>query len=89
LWPTLRPQKLAKTLKAAVVSLGVGEVSSVIRSGNKLVIVKVVERDESGIPSFKESTGTLGQRAQMQKMEQARRKWLDGLRTRAHVELRL
>jgi peptidyl-prolyl cis-trans isomerase SurA len=53
------------------------------------VIVRVDSRDASQLPSFDEARRELGDRVYMDKMGQARRTWLDGLRRRNHVEVRL
>jgi len=51
--------------------------------------VRVNSRDASQLPSFDEARRELGDRVYMDKMGQARRTWLDGLRRRNHVEVRL
>jgi peptidyl-prolyl cis-trans isomerase SurA len=87
--PKMQIEGLPKELRGAVLGLEVGEVSGAIRSGQDLVILKLVERTESALPSFQEAAENIAQRVQLQKMERARRAWLDGLRRRTHVEVRL
>jgi len=53
------------------------------------VIVRVNSRDASQLPTFDEARRELGDRVYMDKMSQARRTWLDSLRRRNHVEVRL
>ena len=53
------------------------------------MIVKLIERQESSLPSFSEATEELNQRVYMEKMNEARRHWLEGLRRTTHVEVRL
>jgi peptidyl-prolyl cis-trans isomerase SurA len=53
------------------------------------LIVRVNSRAPSQLPTFDEARRELGDRVYMDKMGQARRTWLDGLRRRNHVEVRL
>ena len=89
LMPSMHMDALAAELRTPVLAMEVGEVSNAIQTGKYIVVLKLVERAESSLPSFKKATESLGQRVQMQKMERARRAWLDGLRRRTHVEVRL
>jgi peptidyl-prolyl cis-trans isomerase SurA len=86
---TLRFGKLPKTVDLAVLGLNVGEVSAPVRAGERLIVVKLLERQESSLPSFAQATEELNQRVYMEKMNEARRHWLDGLRRQTHVDVRL
>jgi peptidyl-prolyl cis-trans isomerase SurA len=66
-----------------------GGVSEPIRDGDDFVILKVVSRGESQLPALTESRDELSQRVYMEKMNQARKRWLEGLRRQTHVEIRL
>jgi len=87
------PQSKLADLPAAVarasLALEVGESSLPLRMEDDYVIVRVNSRDASQLPSFDEARRELGDRVYMDKMGQARRTWLDGLRRRNHVEVRL
>jgi peptidyl-prolyl cis-trans isomerase SurA len=72
-----------------VAGLEVGEVSAPVRVGEQLYVVSLIERDESQLPSYEEAQMELQNRVYLQKMDQARRRWLDQLRNRTHVEIRL
>ena len=67
---------------------GGGELS-LFRRGDDFMIVRVESRTASQLPTFDEARRELGDRVYMDKMGQARRTWLDGLRRRNHVEIRL
>jgi hypothetical protein len=54
-----------------------------------VVVLKVVDRAPSTLPSFEEVLPQLEQRVQLRKMEKARRTWLNSLRKTTHVEVRL
>ena len=79
------PQSVARTS----LGLEVGESSPPVAVDGDYVIVRVNGRDVSQLPNFEDARRELGDRVYMDKMSQARRTWLDGLRRRNHVEVRL
>jgi peptidyl-prolyl cis-trans isomerase SurA len=81
--------ELPPILARAAQSLEPGESSPVLRVGDDFVILHVISRDASQLPAFDEARRELAERTYMDKMGQARRNWLDGLRRQNHVELRL
>ncbi len=83
------PGSLPAEVERAAIALDVGQVSAPVRLGDDLVIVKVVARAESELPSFDEAREELHQRVYVEKMNRARQHWLEGLRKRSHVEVRL
>jgi peptidyl-prolyl cis-trans isomerase SurA len=85
----LRPGQLHPTLDRVLRTLEVGEVSTPVRVGDALFVLRVVERQESELPSFAEARGELAERVYLEKMAKARRHWLDSLRRQTHVEIRL
>jgi peptidyl-prolyl cis-trans isomerase SurA len=80
---------LPASVSRASLSLEVGEASAPVRVEGDYAIVRVNSRDASQLPAFDEARRELGDRVYMDKMAQARRTWLDGLRRRNHVEVRL
>jgi len=89
LLPQGKPADLPPSIARASLGLDVGEISTPLRVGDDYVIVRVNSRDASQLPSFDDARRELGDRVYMDKMSQARRSWLDGLRRRNHVEVRL
>lgn len=85
----LKPGRLAPPLDLALQALEPGQVSSVVRAGDSLFVVKLLERDETELPDFEEARNELTERVYLEKMNKARRGWLDGLRRQTHVEVRL
>ena len=85
----LKPGQLPSVVDRVVLGMEVGEVSAPLRVGDDLVIVKLVERAESDLPTFADARDELSERVYMDKMDKARRRWLDSLRRRTHVEVRL
>lgn len=89
LLPEITPDKLPPGVSRVVMGLEVGDVSSPVREGDDLVVVKLVSREESELPTFEEARAELQQRVYMDKMSTARTRWLESLRRRTHVDIRL
>lgn len=85
----LEPGQLPGELDRTALSLEPGEVSKPVRVGNTWVILKLIERAPSSLPPYEEAKPMLQNRVYMDKMERARRQWLEGLRRRTHVDIRL
>ncbi|NLE86233.1 MAG: peptidylprolyl isomerase [Myxococcales bacterium] len=89
LQPPRPPLQEAEPVRRATILLEVGEVSQPILHGNHLVIFLLAEREESTLPDFEEARPALHERVYMEKMGTARQHWLDGLKNRTHVDMRL
>jgi peptidyl-prolyl cis-trans isomerase SurA len=87
--PQTKLTELPPSVARASMGLEVGESSPPIAVDGDYVIVRVNARDVSQLPNFEDARRELGDRVYMDKMAQARRTWLDGLRRRSHVEVRL
>jgi peptidyl-prolyl cis-trans isomerase SurA len=85
----LEPGKLPPAVDRVAQRLEQSDVSSPVRVADRFVILKVTKRDESQLPDFEEARAELTERVYGEKMAKARRRWLDGLRGQAHVEVRL
>ncbi|NRA33500.1 MAG: peptidylprolyl isomerase [Polyangiaceae bacterium] len=89
LLPKMAPGKFAPSIDKLISQLEVGETSAPISTGPKLVVIQLIEREASQLPAYEASKREIHQRVYMNKMEKARRQWLDGLRKRTHVDIRL
>lgn len=87
--PATHLAELAPQLRRMVASLEVGQTSAVIVVPTGFAVLKLLEREETSLPSFEEAKSELAQRVYLEKMTQARRSWLDNLRRQQHVEVRL
>jgi peptidyl-prolyl cis-trans isomerase SurA len=85
----LVPSQLPAVLDRVAASLDVGEVSSPVRVGGTLVVLKLVSRQPSKLPTYEQAVPQLQERAYMERMNRARKQWLSGLRRQTHVEVRL
>jgi len=66
-----------------------GEISAPLLVGQAIVIVKLVSRQPSRYTGLKEARNEMIQRLQGEIMEKAKKKWLEELRKKTHVETRL
>ncbi|MBK7583095.1 MAG: peptidylprolyl isomerase [Myxococcales bacterium] len=85
----LRPAQLAPLLDAALFNLEPGQVAGPVRVGDSFFVLKLIERDETELPSFEEAKNELGERVYLEKMGKARRSWVEGLRRQTHVDIRM
>jgi len=83
------PGDLAAEVEEEIFKLDVGGVSAPFRFKDAIVVLKVLERDPSRIPTLEEARDEVAQRVYGEQMEKARKKWLEELRRGAHVDVRL
>lgn len=89
LQPLRAPLQEPDPVRRATILLDVGEVSQPIVAGGQLLIFQVLEREESTLPDYEEARPALHERVYMEKMAGAREHWLEGLKNRTHVDIRL
>ena len=82
--PTLAPE-----LDAAVMALEPGQVTEPIKIADALVILQLAERQASRYRTYDEAKPEMLQRLQTEILEKAKRKWLDELKSRTHLNVRL
>jgi len=85
----LPPIQEPKPIQRASLALDVGETSPPVRHGGDWVIVQVIERPPSQLPPLPDVREEMYQQVYMEKMATARDHWLEGLRRRTHVDIRL
>jgi peptidyl-prolyl cis-trans isomerase SurA len=86
---TMQPGELPPEIDSALLALEPGEVAGPVRFGDAWVVLKLVERGPSQIPEYEQAKSQLQNRVYAEKMETAKRQWLDSLRKRTHVDIRL
>jgi peptidyl-prolyl cis-trans isomerase SurA len=84
-----RMQEVPIPLVRVLTSLEVGQSSAAVKLPGGFAVLKLLEREETSMPTYEEARNELGQRVYLEKMTQARRTWLDNLRRQQHVEVRL
>ena len=81
--------ELPPALARVAMGLEVGQTSAAVRVGDRYVVLKVLKRDASELPDFDQARQELSERVYIDKMAQAKKLWLAGLRRQHHVEVRL
>lgn len=89
LLPPQKPIEQPEPIARAAMHLELGRASRPIRFKNTFIILKLIERAPSSLPPYEQAQDQLRERVYMEKMAKARRHWLDNLRRRTHVEVRL
>jgi peptidyl-prolyl cis-trans isomerase SurA len=89
-----RRKALTPELDAAVMALEPGQVTDPIRiigarGDANLVIVQLVERQASRYTTYAAARDEMLQRLQTEILDKAKRKWLDELKSRTHLDVRL
>lgn len=84
-----RRPTLAAELDTAVAGLDPGQVTDPIKIADAYVIVQLVERQASRYHSYEEAKPEMLQRLQTEILDKAKRKWLDELKSRTHLDVRL
>jgi peptidyl-prolyl cis-trans isomerase SurA len=85
----MRPGELPPDIDQALLAIEVGEVTGPLRLGDAWMVLKLIERGPSQLPEYEKAKPQLQTRVYAEKMDAARRQWLDGLRKRTHVDIRL
>ena len=84
---TFERGKLAKQIEDATFSLKAGEITNVIQTKQGYIILKVVEHQQAGVPSFKEALPKIQDALYFQKMQPAVRAYLTKLREDAYLRV--
>jgi peptidyl-prolyl cis-trans isomerase SurA len=80
---------LSPDLDAAVMLLEPGQVTDPIHVADAIVIVEVAERQPSHYTTYDAAKAEMLQRLQSEILDKAKRKWLDELKARTHLDVRL
>jgi peptidyl-prolyl cis-trans isomerase SurA len=84
-----RRKALAPELDAAVQALEPGQITEPIKVADAIVIVQLVERQASHYTTYDAAKQEMLQRLQTEILEKAKRKWLEELKSRTHLDVRL
>lgn len=85
----MRPGELPPDIDSALLAMEPGDVSAPLRLGDAWMVLKLIERAPSQLPEYEKAKPQLQTRVYSDKMNAAQRQWLDGLRKRTHVDIRL
>jgi len=84
-----KPGELAQPIEDEALKLEVGGVSPPFKFKNDIVILKLIERDRSQLPSLEDSRDELLQRTYAEQMDKARKQWIEEMRHGTYVDVRL
>lgn len=84
-----QPGELEIPIERVAASLEVGEVSAPFRFADAFVVMRIDQRDPSKLGSFEDARDLLAQRVYAEKLEKAKRRWLDNLKRGVHIDVRL
>ncbi|MCC6556250.1 MAG: SurA N-terminal domain-containing protein [Polyangiaceae bacterium] len=82
--PTMSPE-----LEAALMALEPGSVAAPMRAGDAIVVMKLLSRQPSRYTTLEQARPELIQRLQNEILTKAKRKWLEDLKRRSHLDVRL
>ncbi len=80
---------LGADLENLALPLEPGDISAPLQVGQAVVVMKLVSRQPSRYTTLKEAKNEMIQRLQSEIMDKAKKKWLEELRRKTHVETRL
>ncbi len=80
---------LAPEFENVVLSLEPGEITEPVEVDKGIVIIKLIARQPSHYKNFEESRGEMVGLLQTEILEKAKRKWLEELKKRTHLDVRL
>lgn len=80
---------LAPELETVVMALEPGEVSDPVEAGDALVVLSLQSRQASRYTTYEAGKQEMVQRLQTDILEKAKRKWLEELKGKSHLDVRL
>jgi peptidyl-prolyl cis-trans isomerase SurA len=80
---------MSPELEAALLAVEPGQVTGPMRAGDAFVVLKLLSRQPSRYTTLEAARPEILQRLQSEILLKAKRKWLDELKRRTHVEIRL
>jgi peptidyl-prolyl cis-trans isomerase SurA len=80
---------LHRSLETKAVELDVDEVGDPFRFKDAIVILTVLSRQPSRYSSLDAVRAEITERVRAEKLQKVKEKWLDDLRRRTHVDIRL
>jgi len=80
---------MSPELEQVVMGLEPGEVSDPLEVGDAIVVIKLLSRQVSRYTTLDAAKNEMLQRLQVEILDKAKRKWLDELKRRTHLDVRL
>lgn len=86
---TGKREVMSPELEAVLAPLEAGDVAAPTRAGDAIVILKLLSRQPSRYTTYEAAKAEVVQRYQAELMERTKRKWLEDLKRRTHLDVRL
>lgn len=86
---TGRRAVMSPELETTLLPLDPGQVAGPIRVADAIVVLKLIDRQASRYTTLEEARPEMVQRIQAEILEKAKRKWIDDLKRRTHLDVRL
>lgn len=80
---------MAPDLEAALLPIEPGHVAGPIQAGDAIAVIKLMDRQASRYTTLETARGEMLQRLQADILEKAKRRWLEELKKRTHIDVRL
>jgi peptidyl-prolyl cis-trans isomerase SurA len=80
---------MSPELEAVLAPLEAGDVAAPTRAGDAIVILKLLSRQPSRYTTYEAAKSEMVQRYQAELLERTKRKWLEDLKRRTHLDVRL
>jgi peptidyl-prolyl cis-trans isomerase SurA len=82
-------QPMAPQLEAALLALEPGQISQPMKAGDAVVVMKLLSRQPSRFTTLDAARPEILARLQTEILTRARRRWIDSLKRRTHLDVRL
>lgn len=89
LLPPTPPGTAPAAVASALAALEPGDTSEPVKLDGAWAVFRLVERDDSRLPAYEEAKPRLQSSVYAEKMDKAKRHWLQSLRRGVHVDVRL
>jgi peptidyl-prolyl cis-trans isomerase SurA len=85
----LKPGVLAQAIEDVALGVDVGGISAPFNHGTHIVILRIAERDASSLPPLEQAHDRIASDVFGERLQKARRQWLDELKRGIHVDVRM
>lgn len=86
---TGRREVMSPELETLLLPLEPGQVTGPVRVADAIVVLKLIDRQASRYTTFEEARPEMIQRLQAEILEKAKRKWIEDLKRKTHLDVRL
>lgn len=85
----VKPGALAQPIEDVAMGLDVGEISAPFQFGPDYIVLRIAERDASALPPLEQAHDRVASEVFTERLQKARRQWLDELKRGVYVDVRM